>query len=74
MGSAKLLASMLNELSECLGTASESSTSPNPSELLIHERMRNVMFILLEECISISTGTLLALSCMPKPGAPCCMS
>ena len=56
MSSAKLLASMLNELSECLGQASDSGTSPNPSELLIHERMRNVMFILLEECINISTG------------------
>ena len=70
MGSAKLLATMLNELSECLGSASESSASPNPSELLIHERMRNVMSILLEECININTGVLPPFGCVHEGMMP----
>ena len=50
------LSSLLNDLGDCLTTASDSSTSPQGSDAQLHTRMRTVLVSLLAECINSKSG------------------
>lgn len=50
------LSALLNDLSDCLMAASDSSNSPHGSELQLSTRMRTVLVSLLGECIDVKTG------------------
>ncbi len=54
------LSALLNDLSDCLMAASDSSGSPHGSELQLSTRMRTVLVSLLGECIDVKTGNKLA--------------
>ncbi len=66
------LSALLNDLSDCLMAASDSTSSPYGSELQLSTRMRTVLVSLLGECIDVKTGekfaSLLQKSC---PGSFC---
>ncbi|BDA43155.1 Serine/threonine-protein kinase ATR at C-terminar half [Coccomyxa sp. Obi] len=49
------LSALLNDLSDCLMAASDSSSSPHGSELQLSTRMRTVLVSLLGECIDVKT-------------------
>ena len=57
------LSSLLNDLGDCLTTASDSSTSPQGSDAQLHTRMRTVLVSLLAECINSKSGTSEPQSC-----------
>ena len=57
------LSALLNDLSDCLMAASDTSNSPQGSELLLSARMRTVLLSLLGECINAKTGASVA--CKP---------
>ena len=57
------LSSLLNDLGDCLTTASDSSTSPQGSDAQLHTRMRTVLVSLLAECINSQSGTSEPQSC-----------
>lgn len=50
------LSVLLNDLSDCLMAASDSSNSPHGSELQLSSRMRTVLLSLLKECIDVKSG------------------
>jgi hypothetical protein len=50
------LSVLLDDLSDCLMAASDSSNSPHGSEIQLSSRMRAVLVSLLGECIHVKTG------------------